>query len=151
MIERSYVGLFNNAVIRSFPEDSVLQEYSVHVDGRKYIRGDYLVKHQSTNILFEAKQRPFDGKTYEPADTKIFLDAFIKQGMEYYNAEQHNYNGSTFVSSLVFEWVRYPKHLELVNTKSWNEDDDGITDFYCLYHTDIAGLMVYGNLEKVKE
>ena len=64
LIERSYVGLFNNAVIRSFPLDATLQEFSVHLGGRKYIRCDYLVKHwdgkNSIDILFEAKGRQFN-------------------------------------------------------------------------------------------
>lgn len=152
LIERSYVGLFNNAVVKSFPQDSVLQEFSVHLGGRNYVRGDYLVKHwegdHSLSILFEAKQRQHDGRKYSMSETKAFLDPFIKQGKKYYKAEPQYYRDDTYISSLVFEWVRYPEHLK--NVLSWSDEDDEITDFYCLYHTERSGLMVYGNLEKVK-
>jgi hypothetical protein len=151
LIERSYVGLFNNAIIKCFPNDAVLQEYSVHLGGRQYVRGDYLVKHwddnKPINILFEAKQRLFDGIDYTPDETRIFLSEFITQGKKYYMAEQKYYlDADTYVSSLVFEWVRYKEHLDKI--LKWSSLDDGVTDFYCLYHTDGAGLMVYGNLEK---
>lgn len=152
LIERSYVGLFNNAVVKSFPNDSALQEFSVHLGGRNYVRGDYLVKHwegdRSLSILFEAKQRQHDGRKYSMSETKAFLDPFIEQGKKYYIAETQYYQDETYISSLVFEWVRYPEHLK--NVLSWSDDDDGITDFYCLYHTNTAGLMVYGNLTKVQ-
>lgn len=152
LIERSYVGLFNNAVIKSFPKDSVLQEYSVHLGGRKYIFGDYLVKHwegeRSINLLFEAKQRQFNGKAYSKEATELFLNPFIEQGQRYYMAEEKYYNECTYISSLVFEWVRKVKHLKPV--LEWNNDEDGVTDFYRFYHSDTAGLMVYGNLKKVK-
>jgi hypothetical protein len=148
LIERSYVGLFNNAVIRCFPNDAVLQEYSVHLGGRNYVRCDYLVKHQAMNILFEAKQRTFDGKKYNDKETEMFLSPFVEKGMKYFNAEEKYYVDTTFVSSLVFEWVRYSEHLKQV--LMWSNEDDTITDFYSLYHTDNAGLMVYGNLKKVK-
>ncbi|MBK6840059.1 MAG: hypothetical protein IPG90_18730 [Bacteroidetes bacterium] len=91
LIERSYIGLFNNAVVKSFPQDSVLQEFSVHLGGRNYVRNDYLVKHwdgeRSISLLFEAKQRQFDGRNYSLAETKAFLDPFILQGKKYYIAE----------------------------------------------------------------
>ena len=152
LIERSYVGLFNNAVVKSFPNDSSLQEFSVHLGGRNYVRGDYLVKHwegdRSLSILFEAKQRQHDGRKYSMSETKAFLDPFIEQGKKYYNAEPQYYRDETYISSLVFEWVRYSEHLK--NVLSWSDDDDGITDFYCLYHTNTVGLMVYGNLAKVQ-
>jgi hypothetical protein len=152
LIERSYVGLFNNAVIRSFPLDAALQEYSVHLGGRKYIRCDYLVKHwdgkNSIDILFEAKSRQFNGKVYSTEDSKQFFAPFIEQGEKYYQIEEKYYLGTCYVSSLVFEWVRKKKHVEQV--LNWKDMDDGITDFFCFYHSDVAGLMVYGNLKKVK-
>ena len=150
LIERSYVGLFNNALVKCFPNDSVLQEYSVRMENGSYVRGDYLVRHGESNILFEAKQRQFDGRKYTVADSIKFLKPFIRQGFKYYNAEKNYYRGTTFISSLVFEWVRHPHHLDLV--RKWDEEeDDGITDFYCLYRTELAGLMVYGNLEQVRK
>src|SRR5687768_15938812 len=50
LIERSYIGLFNNALVKSFPSDSVLQEYSVRQENGIYVRGDYLVRHENSNI-----------------------------------------------------------------------------------------------------
>ena len=46
------------------------------------------------------------------------------------------------------EWVRYRDHVEKV--LNWKDLDDGVTDFYCFFHSDVAGLMVYGNLKNVQ-
>lgn len=151
LIERTYVGIFNNAIIRLFPNDAVVQEFSVEVGKGKYNRCDYLVKHwhkgNSINLMFEAKQRQFDGKDYSPEESKSFLADFLNQGRGYFEAEKQFYLGAqTYVVSLVFEWVRYLEHLKQAFKYS-NDCDDGVTDFFCFYHTDTAGLMVYGNVE----
>ena len=75
------------------------------------------------------------------SETKAFLDPFIEQGKKYYIAETQYYQDETLYFFIGFEWVHYPEHLK--NVLSWSDEDDGITDFYCLYHTNTAGLMVY--------
>ncbi len=153
LIERSFVGLFNNSVVRNFPIDAVLQEYSIDCGNKKYKRADYLVKHfyrgEELNILFEAKQRAYDGKSYSENEIKEFLKPFIEQAKSYYEVEKQYIKGQTWVASLVFEWVRYPELVEKVH-KYDEEEDDGVTDFYCFFHTEQSGLMVYGNLNAVK-
>jgi hypothetical protein len=149
LIERTYVGIFNNSVVKNFPDDAVLQEFSVHLGGKKYVRADYLVKHIEpngyVNILFEAKQRQFDGKDYNKEQTSSYLDPFMEQAKKYVSSEKTYYKGETYLSTLVFEWVRLEKHVNQV--KNWSNEDDGITDFYCFYHSDNAGLMVYGTIK----
>jgi len=56
-IERQWVEIFNNAVIKSFKFDEVttLQEYSVPLAEKLYGRADYLVRLKKIDMLFEAK------------------------------------------------------------------------------------------------
>lgn len=149
LIERSYVGLFNSAVIRCFPKDATLQEFSVQEGRKSYVRGDYLVKHlrkgKPINFLFEAKQRVFDGRKYESEELIKYFDPFISQCKKYYEAEKNFYVGDTYLVPLVFERVRYSEHCKMVMELDDN-NDDGVTDFYCFIHTDVAGLMVYGKI-----
>lgn len=153
LIERSYVGVLNNAVIKCYNKDSVLQEYSVWNEKNVNVgRADYLVKHDPGKdeiiFLFEAKQREYDGVVYDNKGMSVFYESFIEQGKKYYDAEKKYFTTLTYVVPIIFEWVRHPKHLDdLLKDNS----EDGQTDFYCLYHNGEGGLMVYGKLVKMEK
>jgi hypothetical protein len=70
---------------------------------------------------------------------------FINQARMYYEAEKDYYKGDTYLASLVVEWVRHKNQRDQV--LGWNNLDDDVTDFYCFYYSNVAGLMAYGNLQ----
>lgn len=159
LIERSNVGILNNAILRSFPDDDMLQEFTVYQmanESEKHLgRADFLVAHKcehgdKINLLFEAKAGIALWKDYKAEDTKDWYEAIHKQAHDYYIAEKKFYTGDTFTIAISFDWVR-DKNLLLEELKYDSYKDDKVTDFYFIYHTDEAGLMVYGNVKPVEK
>ena len=155
LIERTYIGLLNNAIVRFYGEKvTTLQEFSVWKDKKLVGRADLLVRIKfDTNIvyfLFEGKQREFDGKEYLNNELESFFGGFENQARKYYDAEQDDYDEQVFIVPIVFEWIRTKKKLSQV--LNWEKDeDDGHTDFYSVFHSnfegdDNSGLMVYGKV-----
>ena len=160
LIERTYIGLLNNAIVRYYNEKvTTLQEFSVWNKNKLVGRADLLVRIKFDNeivyILFEGKQREFDGKEYVSSQLEIFFETFETQARKYYDAEKEDYNEQVFIVPIVFEWIRTQKKLTQV--LNWETDrDDGHTDFYAVYHSncqteDNSGLMVYGKVIKANE
>lgn len=158
LIERSNVGVFNNAVVRTFPADDTLQEFTVYkrVNGKDeyFGRADFIVVHKCQhkeyiNLLFEAKAAEATSKIFKKAETKEWYNKLHKKAHTYYTAEKIFYTGDTFTVAINFDWIRKPDLLynELKN----NYASDKITDFYFIYHTNEAGLMVYGNVKPVEK
>jgi hypothetical protein len=149
LIERSYFGIFNNAVIRSFPKDAVLQEFSVYGKQHKHVgRADYLVSHyinnsKSVNLLFEGKASVANGKN-DKKETKEYLHETYKKALKYYEAEKEYYINETLLITIVFEWIRKTKLLEAILNETYIDDE--ATDYYFIYHTKVAGIMVYGTV-----
>ena len=70
------------------------------------------------------------------------------QALSYYNSEKDFYTGDTYIITINFDWIRSKNLLDEVLKEEYS--DDGCTDFYNIYHTKEAGLMVYGNITKVE-
>ena len=157
LIERSYIGLYNNAVIRSFPEDTTLQEFTVYQkeenDDRERHKGraDLFIVHKIgkgfINLLFEAKAYQAEWKEDTPEEMKCYYRKLHDQAISYYNAEKEFYEGVTYIITINFDWIRSQHLLKEVIQKEFI--DDGCTDFYYIYHTKEAGLMVYGSVTEV--
>jgi len=149
LIERSYFGIFNNAVIRTFPKDAVLQEFSVYGKQHKHVgRADYLVSHylnksKSVNLLFEGKATLATWKDDKKV-TKKYLNNIYEKALIYYDAEKDYYTNETYLIVIVFEWIRKTDLLEAILNETYVDDD--ATDYYFIYHTKVAGLMVYGTV-----
>jgi len=153
LIERSYIGILNNAIIREYgPQASSLQEFAVWNNGKVVGRADLLVKmnfeDQNAYFLFEGKQREFDGKEYSESETELFFDAFVQQGKKYYEAEKDDYDEKVFIVPIIFEWVRTQNKLDKL--LSWDKYNKH-SDFYMVLHSNDSGevnsgLMVYGKV-----
>lgn len=160
LIERTYIGLLNNAIVRHYGNRATtLQEFSVWENQKIVGRADLLVKirfdKSSAYFLFEGKQREFDGKEYVSNELKTFFDAFENQARKYYDAEKDDYDEQVYIVPIVFEWIRTQKKLTQV--LDWERDkDDDHTDFYMVLHSNCegennSGLMVYGKVVKANE
>jgi len=56
-IEMTWVGIFNNAIIKAFPKEATtLLEYAVYSKKKRKGRADLLVRWRNTYLLFEAKR-----------------------------------------------------------------------------------------------
>jgi hypothetical protein len=158
LIERSYVGLYSNAVVRCFPADAVLQEFPVYqkdeISNREKSAGraDLFIVHKTDNrfinLLFEAKAMPAERKEYKQEELICYYKRVHDQALSYYNSEKEFYNGDTYIITINFDWIRKQDLLEDVLKEEY--PDDGCTDFYYIYHTKEAGLMVYGNITKIE-
>jgi hypothetical protein len=159
LIERSYVGLYSNAVVRCFPDDAVLQEFPIYQkdeisNKEKFLgRADLFIVHKAgnnvINLLFEAKAFPAEWKKSDSEKLKSYYKGVHDQAFSYYNSEKDFYTGDTYIITINFDWIRNPHLLDEVLKEEYG--DDGCTDFYTIYHTkNEAGLMVYGNITKVE-
>jgi hypothetical protein len=150
LIERSHVGILNNAILRAFPNDTTLQEFAVYEkNGHSVGRADLFVKHvaskeRSIDFLFEAKAGVFLWKNYSEDETRQFYERIQEQAYKYYLAEKEYYTHPTYIISIIFDWIR---HTELLNRVLSEEYSDNVTDFYLIFHTKEAGLSVSGNVQ----
>lgn len=150
LIERTYVGLFNNAIIRSFPELATLQEFPVYNEGDAQGRADLLVVKNSAqgtvNLLFEAKCSRLADRDYTRKETLQYYNMMIKQGKEYFKAESDYYRGKTFIVALAFDILG----KELTQKFLKEKYKDKITDYYYIYHTNDSGLAISVDVRKAR-
>jgi hypothetical protein len=154
LIERTYIGILNNAIVRLYDDRvTTLQEFSVWDTEKIVGRADFLVKmnfkDHKTYFLFEGKHREFIGKIYSGSNLENDYNDFIFQALKYYNAEKKYYEEPVFIVAIIFEWIRNQHRLDQV--LNWPDEDDGLTDFYMLLRSynvanDNSGLMVYGKV-----
>ncbi len=157
--ERAWVGAFNNAVIRAFPDSAAaLQEFSVYNKEGFIGRADFLVYWKNSNgkplyLLFEAKQYEEVGKSEMLDDTGSYLNTVREQGQKYFDAETEYYKDKTvFIIPIAFGWIRQPGNLTVA--KSYFEQankKDKSTDFCYLYFEGEFGAWVYGNVHHAKK
>lgn len=146
-VERCYVGIFCNSIKRAFPDDAVLQEFSVYKGKFHLGWADLLAHHKGVDILFESKRWDYDGEKTKIDTLKNYYGIIINQAKEYFLAEKDWYKNPTYLAALVFETIKNKSDLEKVKK---NQEKDGLTDFSCLYYSAKGGfgLMVYGKVEK---
>lgn len=159
--ERVYVGLFNNAIIRSSGERfTTLQEYRVYNNKTGYSAGraDLLIydrQEPNTLYLFEAKKM----NTYDAADLADWIEKYsvtelskvLKQAFYYYEAEKEFYDVTTYMCAIYFENIKNMHHLKFINNQYYNKLS-GI--FYAVYSYDQDpdhGMAVYGLIRKTVE
>lgn len=152
--ERAWVGAFNNAVIRAFPDSAAtLQEFGVYNKNSFIGRADYLVNWtnpagKTLYLLFEAKQYEEVSKSEMLNDSSSYLNSVREQGRKYFEAETDYYNDKTvFIVTLVFGWIRQPGNLAIAKSYFDQENKkDKSTDFCYLYYEGEFGAWVYGNV-----
>jgi hypothetical protein len=152
LIERTWIGILNNCVVKNFPNSSTLQEFSVWNSEGSIGRCDLLF-----SIPLNNKRHDFivEGKLYEFTNNwktetaKFFYNSILLQANCYYEAEKKyydSYNSEVRLMAYVIEWIRTPDRLN--NAKrimdSWDDFTDRETDFLALYNSEKAGAFVYG-------
>lgn len=152
--ERAWVGVFNNAVLRAFPDSAVtLQEFGVY-NKRNFVgRADYLVCLKDKCgmpicLLFEVKQYEETIQAKILADTRGYLDSVKEQGQKYFDAEKEYYKDKrVLVIPMAFGWIRKPGYL--LEAKKYFDDAEmknRSVDFCSLYFEGEFGAWVYGKI-----
>ena len=157
--ERAWVGAFNNAVIRAFPDNATtLQEFGVYNKHSFIGRADFLVNWKTPAgktlyLLFEAKQYEEVSKSEMLNDSSLYLNTVREQGQKYFEAETDYYLDKTvFIVPLVFGWIRQTGNLSIAKSYFENENKkDKSTDFCYLYYEGEFGAWVYGNVHRAKK
>lgn len=149
VIERTWLGLFNNAMLRCFPGIGTLQEFMVWGEDHKAKgRCDLLFNWQSYDILVEAKCYEFKNDWHKCDSKKFYSEIIAKIKEVYYEHEKNYYSRPVLGMALVFEWIRTPKRLQaaIQIADKWPDKKDEETDFLALFSTASAGVIVYGKV-----
>lgn len=155
IIERTWVGVFNNALVRN-SDIAVLQEFNVWNSERNIGRCDLLFRFEDENeevdIVTEAKCCEFfnDWNNFNNGE---FYRRILDQAYRYYKEERKYYGKEVRLMAIVFEWIRDTDRLEAAKTimNDWKEEKDPETDFLSLYYGDKRGVFVYGKIVTVQE
>lgn len=153
-IERSWLGIFDNAVRRAYPDDAAtLQEFSVALGDKCYGRSDYFVrlKKESMDLLFEAKHyEDLGGNNY--AGMNDWYSQILKKADGYYQSElsSYKYHDNTYLIALIFGWIRKEQVLKVAMAEmerlfAGNTPKDN-ADFAALFSGSGQG---YGFMEKL--
>jgi hypothetical protein len=157
LIERAWVGVLNNAIIKAFPDDSVtLQEFGVYGADQKLIgRCDLLVrwtnkKEEEIYLLFEAKcfEERRELELYD--DCENYYSKIMAQAMKYYEPEKEYYKDkNVYLITISFGWLRKPAVLnKAIAYFDFKDRTDFSTDFCYLYYEGSEGVWVYGKIYK---
>ncbi len=149
--ERCLLGIFINSVLKVFPVDAIMEEYSVY--RKKNIgRADLLIRHyynnHSVGFLIEAKREIFTGQSYNKTQIRTLFSEPLTQAKKYYNSEKKLFPATTYIIPVIFERVYGEEKVERVKKTIW---ENSVVDFYSFYHTKNAGLLVYGMVQLVKK
>lgn len=153
--EATWVGLFNNAIIRSFGENvTTLQEMGIYEEKKFYGRVDFLVHWKSSenaepiHFIFEAKQNEEQNSKTILNDSSAYLENIQKQGEGYYNANKLYYkNDRVFIVPIVWGWIRKKGLIEeALKYKGFKSEIDEHIDFCSLYYEGSNGVWVYGKV-----
>lgn len=159
--ERTWLGLFNNAILKTFPADrcTTMQEYGVY-KGNDYVgRADFLVRWKDVNekvfyLLFEAKQ--YEEKSIKKIhdDTEESFEIVRKQGQKYYDAELEFYDKkNVYIITIAFGWIR--RKEVLAKAKEYFDNNipkiDKSSHFCALYYEGDNGMWVYGRIHDPNE
>jgi len=154
IIERTWLGVFNNALVRN-ADITVLQEFNVWNSERNIGRCDLLFRFEDENeevdIFVEAK---FEEFIYSNNFNRAgFYKKILDQAYKYYKAERKYYEKEVRLMAIVFELISNADRLEAAKTimNDWKEGKDPETDFLSLYYGDKRGVFVYGKIVTVQE
>lgn len=151
-IERQWVGIFNNAVIKSYKFDEVttLQEYSVPLAEKQYGRADYLVRLDNIDMLFEAKMYEEKGTVCSDEVMEADYLRVLQQAAKYLKFnERGSYKEELYLVAIYFGWIRNEEVLEKVKlVMDAGKSATDKTDFCTLFCNESSGVWVYGRVVK---
>ncbi len=157
--ERAWVGAFNNAILRAFPDTSAtLQEYTVYHNKKFVGRADMLVHWKDKDgmvysLIIEAKQYEETSFKALDDDSGKYLLSVKTQGDKYFNAEYNYYKDKTvYIIPIVFGWIRKKGFLDKAKSNLNDpEKKDKSSDFCSLYFEDDQGAWVYGKIYDARD
>ena len=158
-IERTWVGVFNNALNRHSSGITTLQEFSVWGNDKAAGRCDLLFRYHDNNdthdFITEAKTWEFFNNWGHPSSPEFYF-SILSQAYKYYAAEvdyYKAYKSNIWLLAFVVEWVRDKPMLEAANAimNEWNHNTDNETDFITLYKGKSSGAFIYGKFMSVEE
>ena len=156
IIERTWVGILNNSLIRTDHETVTLQEFRVS-NGEKIVgRCDLLfrmnMEQKNIDSIVETKCYEFKDN-WKSCNFEAFYDKILTQNYNYYNAEINYYQPDIYFMVIVFEWIRSADKLEKAKNMmdEWDQNTEPTTDFLTLYMATNRGVFVYGKIISAKE
>lgn len=154
IIERTWVGIFQSALIKSDSNIVCMQEFNVLNGERVFGRCDFLFdwnNGESNQIITEAKCYEFIND-WQRSLNQTFFNRLLNQAYGYYDNEKEYYKQNTWLLALVFEWVRDSSKLD--NAKSimdtWNCANE-TPDFISLITGEQRGVFIYGQIRKAED
>jgi len=159
IIERTWVGVLNNALLKSDSRITTLQEFSVWSEERSIGRCDLLFRYeagvQRFDFVTEAKLFEFTNR-WKNETAEQFYNSILRQAFNYYDTEKKyydTYKSEVWLVAFVVEWIRNSALLnEAVKIMSnWSQDTDNQTDFLTLYIGNDCGAFVYGKLVRASD
>jgi len=153
IIERTWLGIFNNALIKFYGDDiTTLQEFTIWDNNRATGRLDFLLRWNETNILIEGKNYEYKKNAWEKWDDEVFYDVIAeKVNKKYFGPEKDLYSGKTFGMILCFDWIRKGNLNEAIHSFESLKMENGKTDFCVLFKNNIQGVLVYGHVFKLND
>jgi len=154
IIERTWIGLFNNAILRAFPNTATMQEFSVWSETKAVGRCDLLFNYRYNgkeyDVISEAKSYEFTDD-WNKTDSLQFYKPILEQAEKYHLLERKYYTRPVVLMIIVFEWIRDTTKLERATSimKKWTAQSDSETDFVALYTGESRGLFVYGKTKVI--
>lgn len=155
VIERTWVGIFNNALVRN-SDIAVMQEFSVWSDEKNIGRCDLLFRFNDGNeeidIVAEAKCYEFFNN-WDKFNNAEFYKRILDQAYRYYKEERNYYEKKVKLMAIVFEWIRNNDRLEAAKKlmDEFQHRNDPETDFLSLYYGNSRGVFVYGKILSVDD
>lgn len=157
--EATWIGLLNNAMIRSFGDNvTTLQEMGIYKANRYFGRVDLMANWKGNEngeavyFIFEAKQ--YEEQNYQTIlnDSSSYLSSIYQQGLGYYRANKLYFNNAqVFIVPIVWGWMRKDGLVEeALKYKGFNNENDESIDFCSLYYEGPNGVWVYGKVCEVQ-
>ena len=159
IIERTWVGVLNNALTMVDPEIATLQEFSVWSDERNIGRCDLSFRHyhegEKDDFVTEAKVWECTNNWETPTPPE-FYRGILGQAYNYYSTEKKyydDYRSNVWLFAFVIEWIRNKTMLDAAKEimSKWDPEKDPDTDFLTLYIGTERGAFVYGKIVSAKE
>ena len=153
IIERTWVGIFNNALLKVDSTITTLQEFSVWNSERNIGRCDLLFRYEKdgkkADFITEAKLSEFKAN-WKKEGVKGFYLSRLKQAYDYFEPEKkyyESYQTDIWLMVIIVEWMRekmVPVALSIMD--NWKQEDDPESDFLTLYNGGTSGAFIYGKL-----
>lgn len=152
IIERTWVGIFQSALLKTDPNIISMQEFNILNGERVFGRCDLLFEWNNgarNQIITEAKSYEFINDWGESLSDSFF-NRILNQAYGYYESEREYYTQNTYLLALVFEWIRDTNRLEQAKKLMDNWSLNVNPDFISLIAGERRGVFVYGKIVDAK-